>query len=125
MFDRTGHHRRSGTAIVEFAFVVPIIFTLVLGLLEWGRFETLRQASSTAAFNAARLGTIPGATSTDMQQRAEEVLDTYLVQGAIVSSAVTPDSVTVTVQIPMNQNLWFLSQFFGNVTIEREFTLQI
>ena len=114
---------RRGTTAVEFSLVLPLLLTIVFGLLEWGRFEMCRQASSTAAFNAARLGAIPGSSSADAEARAAAILDNYFINGASVTANLTSDGATVLVSVPMDQNSLALMRFFGNVTIEREFTL--
>ena len=116
-------NNRRGTTAVEFSLVLPLLLTIVFGLLEWGRFEMCRQASSTAAFNAARLGAIPGSSSADAEARAAAILDNYFINGASVTANLTSDGATVLVSVPMDQNSLALMRFFGNVTIEREFTL--
>ena len=84
-------NNRRGTTAVEFSLVLPLLLTIVFGLLEWGRFEMCRQASSTAAFNAARLGAIPGSSSADAEARAAAILDNYFINGASVTANLTSD----------------------------------
>ena len=119
---RSGNGRKGATTI-EFALVVPIIFTLVLGLMEWGRFEMIRQVSSTAAFNAARQGSLPGAVSTEVEERVDSILAVYFISGATTTATLSENETTVRVSIPVNENSLVLLRFFGNMTIEREFTL--
>ena len=114
---------RLGATTVEFALVFPLLILIVFGLLEWGRFEMCRQVSSTAAFNAARLGSIPGSTSAEVEARAAEILDIYFINGATVTANLTEETSTVQIGVPMNQNSIALLRFFGDVTIQREFTL--
>jgi Flp pilus assembly protein TadG len=47
--------RRRGVAVVEFAFVAPLLFILLLGLWEVGRLIQLQQTLSNAAREGARI----------------------------------------------------------------------
>ena len=114
---------RKGATAVEFALVLPISFAIVLGLMEWGRFEMVRQVTSTAAFNGSRLGSIPGATDVDVEARVNDILGVYFVTGATVTSTFSIEETTVLVQVPMDQNSFFLKHLFGSLTLEREFTI--
>ena len=75
---------RRGIATVEFALVVPLVFLVVLGLCEWCRFEMIRQVTSTATFNAARLASIPGATEAEIETKVNTTLGIYYVQGGAI-----------------------------------------
>ncbi len=120
--NRRGTNRR-GTTSVEFAIVAPIIFLLVFGMMEWSRVEMIRQVSSTAAFSAARLGTIPGTTTAEMEQRVEDILDIYSIEASTVTATISGGESDVDIQILMSQNSWFLKRFFGDAAIERSFML--
>ena len=113
---------RTGATALEFALVAPAIFILVFGLMEWSRFEMIRQVSSTAAFSAARVGTLPGATVAEMEQQVDDVLAVYAITNATRSGSRTDDQATVSVSIPMAQNSWFIKNLFGSAAIERDFT---
>ena len=103
--------------------VAPLIFILVFGLMEWSRMEMIRQATSTAAFNAARMGTIPGVTTTDVRDRAQRILDVYMVNTSNITATITDAKSTVSVTVPMNENSWFLKKIYGDLTIGRDFTI--
>lgn len=118
-------HRRKGAVSVEFALVVPIVLLVVFGLIEWGRFEMIRQVTSTATFNAARTGTIMGATDVDVETEVNNILAIYFVTGATTTTTFSGDHVTVNVQVPIGRNAFFLSKFFGSATVEREFTVAL
>jgi len=123
-FRRFRNNRRRGLVAVEVAMVAPFVFILVFGLMEWARAEMIRQATSTAAFNAARLGTVPGTTTTEVEDKAAAFLDVYFVSNATIVATITEDESTISVSVPMADNSWFLKQFFGNLTIHRDFTLR-
>ena len=119
------NRNRTGTSAVEFALVAPAIIILVFGLMEWSRFEMIRQVSSTAAFAAARVGTLPGATETDMEQRVDAILSVYAISQATRVGSLTADEANISISIPMADNSWFLKKLFGNATIQRDFTLKL
>ncbi len=115
---------RNGATAVEFALIAPAIFLLVMGLMEWARFEMIRQVSSTAAFSAARVGTLPGATTSDVEDRVDQILDVYSITQATRTATINNDEAIVSIQIPMASNSWFLKKYFGSAVIQRSFTLK-
>jgi Flp pilus assembly protein TadG len=115
---------RTGASAMEFALVAPAIIILVLGLMEWSRFEMIRQVSSTAAFAAARVGTLPGATESDMEQHVDSVLSVYAISQATRVGTLTADEANISISVPMANNSWFIKKLFGNAVIQRDFTLK-
>ena len=57
---------RSGSAAVEFAFVMPILLTLMLGVWEFGRLIEAQQIISNAAREGSRLASAGFKTATDV-----------------------------------------------------------
>ena len=114
---------RKGSVAVEFAIVVPLVFLLVLGLVEWGRFEMIRQVTLTAAFNAARMGSLQGTTESDVEDKVDSILAVYRVTGATTTTTFSDDLVTVNVEVPVGPNAFFLNRFFGDAILEREYQL--
>lgn len=53
----------AGTAAVEFALVLPILITLVLGIVEYGRLYNLQISLSNAAREAARTMVVTGSAT--------------------------------------------------------------
>src|SRR6266545_6445140 len=49
-----------GTAAVEFALVLPLLLTLVLGAIDWGWLFYLQQVVANGAREAARAGSLEG-----------------------------------------------------------------
>ena len=78
--------KRSGTALVEFALVSPLLLLLLAGALDYGM--ALRTATSVAA--AARAGAQYGSLS------ASNVADTAGIRAAAVNAAPDVKSLTVT-----------------------------
>lgn len=53
---RKRQNRRRGVEIIELAIVLPVIFMLVLGIIEFGRAFQMAQLLTSAAREGARLG---------------------------------------------------------------------
>ncbi len=117
---------RSGTTTVEFALVVPIIFTMFLGAIELTRMNFIRQTAANAAYEGARKAIVPGNTASDAQTEALRLLTTLGVRnGAVVAVASASNRVTVTVTIPINQNSWGLSRFTRNLNVIQSCSLTL
>ena len=119
---RIARHTRTGAAAVEFAIVAPIFFVLVLGSLEFGRLNIIRHTADQAAYEAARNAMVPGATTAEARQAANRMLRIVGARGAQVTidpTVLTPDTeeITVTIEVPMNQNGWLTPRFTKNKTI--------
>ncbi|MDA7950077.1 MAG: pilus assembly protein [Pirellulaceae bacterium] len=80
--------RRSGTAIVETAFVLPVLLTFLFGIFTFGHMQMVANLVQNACRTAAREGAADGMTTEEVRQRVLE----------IVSSAVDSDMVTVDVR---------------------------
>jgi Flp pilus assembly protein TadG len=109
---------RRGVAAVEFAFVAPVFFLMILGMIEIGRGVMVQQIITNASREGARLAVLPGATTTDVETRVENILTGAGVHGATVDiyngagQTTTPenvgfgDVVNVTVSVPFNKVSW-------------------
>lgn len=85
--------RRSGSAIVETAFVVPIFLSLVLGIAEFGRAIMVANLLTGAAREGARLAVIKGVTAQEVKdaviQQTQQTLGITLTSSDVVVT-VTP-----------------------------------
>jgi Flp pilus assembly protein TadG len=61
---RRGTGRRWAASVVEFAFVAPIFFLLLLGVFEYGRFLLTLQLLNNAAREGARYAAVNTTTAT-------------------------------------------------------------
>ena len=68
------HENRRGTAVVEMALVLPIFFTVVLGIIEFGRAMMVAQILTNAARLGAREAIIDGATETEVKSTITDFL---------------------------------------------------
>ena len=89
----------SGTALIEFAFVLPILLVLAMGMLDFGRAFHMKSLLDQAAREGARVAVV---TSPDVDIVESRVGD-VLASGGIAPTSVTVDGpdaaqmVTVTV----------------------------
>jgi len=60
----TGRHRSRGQALVEFTLVAPMLFLLILGTIEAGRFIFFYEVMNNATREGARYAIVHGADST-------------------------------------------------------------
>jgi Flp pilus assembly protein TadG len=120
--------QRGGTACVEFAVVLPILLTFVLGVLEIGRYvevyqvinaaarEGARQASTGQMTNAQVINVVTGcikAAGLPTTQLTVTVSD-LTNPGTDVSQATILDNLQVTVSIPYSNVRWITTYFFTN-----------
>ncbi len=116
--------RRRGAAAVEFAFVAPVFFLLVFGMIEFGRMVMVQQVITNASREGARLGVLDGTTQTEI----EDIVDNYLASARIrgapvptikvngvvenISNAAYGDRIEVTVSVPFDEVSWLPSPMF-------------
>lgn len=110
---------RTAAAVVEFAFVAPLLVMLTFGMLELGRVVMVKQLLINASREGARLAVLPAST-------AEQVIDhvtTDLANSSIngVSVTVDPPSlasapagspVTVSVSVSASSVSWIPKPMF-------------
>lgn len=126
---RRGRSTRRGAAAVEFAIVAPVFFILVIAAFEFGRINVIRHTADNAAYEAARRSMVPGATAAEATAEAQRILRIVGTRGAKVSvnpATLGPDvdKITVTVDVPMNQNGWITPRFTRTTTIRATSTLR-
>jgi Flp pilus assembly protein TadG len=134
----TGRPARRGTATVEFAVIAPIFMTMILGVIEFGRALMVLETLNNVARSGARAGSLSGNASSDITSAVTSALTdsginnptvNIKVNGQAVdaSSAVSGDSVSVSVSVPYTQVSWLPNSIFlgnatltGNVVMRRE-----
>ena len=115
--------RRPAAAVVEFAFVAPLLILLLLGMIEFGRAMMALELLNNAARNGCRLAVVNGSTNDQVTQAVTSTLNNTSVSGATptilvngsqadVSSASTGDTITVTVSVPADTISWLPTSFF-------------
>jgi len=119
---------RQGAALVEFALVLPVMFLFFAAMVEFTRVLMLQHTADTAAYEAARAAMVPGATSLEAEQEADELLSAAGLKGAstfVDPLTITQETpfVTVRVEVPVAPNSWITSQFFQDASVQSEVTL--
>ena len=89
---------RTGATTVEFAIVVPLVFLFFFAAYEFSRMSMVRHTVEMAAYEGARRGIVPGATSEDAVNRANEVLAAIGTRDATIT--VTPNPITAQTSAP-------------------------
>ncbi len=117
---------RRGAAAVEFAFVAPVFFLVVLGVIEFTRAMMVEELLTNAAHEGARAGVLDGAQESDVDNAVNRYLSAAGISGA--TTAVSPNppssanygqSVQVTVTIPYKSVSWLpVPQYLGSATLE-------
>jgi Flp pilus assembly protein TadG len=120
---------RRGVTSVEFALCCPILFMFTFGSLEFSRVNMIRQTVENAVYEGCRRGIVPGATSADVTDATQFVLNTVSASDAqitVVPTVITKDTanVNVSVVVPVNANTWVPSFFFKNRQISGELTMR-
>lgn len=104
---RLNRRRRTAATTVEFAFVVPIIFTVFLGAVETTNLNFLRNMSNDVAFHVAREAIVPGADISALEAEAVNSLANAGISDPVFATVITPDNqLLVEVTIPVYQNSW-------------------
>ncbi len=119
---------RRGAFTVEFAFCCGIFFTIMMAGIEFARFMYARHSVDQAAYEGARVGIIPGATTEEVELTARRILNATGIRGATVM--ITPeqfDDQTATVNVRIRcdyaDNSWIGPIFLGGAVIESNLTL--
>jgi Flp pilus assembly protein TadG len=117
--------RRSAAATVEFAVVAPVLFAVVLGVIEFGRAMMVMELLNNAARTGARAGVLAGSSDSDVQTAVDGVMTGTGVSGyhytvkvngntANANTATTGDSISVTVYVSADSVSWLpVSKFLG------------
>lgn len=120
---------RRGATTVEFAIVAPIFFLLMLASFEFSRLNVIRHTADNAAYEAARHAMVPGATASEAVTKANTILRTIGARGARVT--INPrtlgpdvDTVSVRVDVPLDQNGWVVPRFTSGSTLTAESVLR-
>lgn len=96
-------HRKSsrrGSAVVEFAMVMPVLFVLIYGSIEASNLLYLQQAITETAYDGALRASRPGATDEDVQAEIESLLESRGITPALIEVG---DSVHLIEDVPAGE----------------------
>lgn len=130
---------RRATALVEFAVLLPVLFLVLFGIVEYGQFLFAEQSVVLAAREACRIAVLPGTTKEQAIARAANVLtEAGIDQFTITfdpdppSTAVNGAPVRVEVEAEFDQVSWLGVPMFlqgtklrGAATMRREWSEQL
>jgi Flp pilus assembly protein TadG len=108
--------QRRGAALVEFAFVLPVLLLFFTGSIELFRLNQYRHAADQAAYEACRKIIVPGATKEEAEAEALKVLKILGIKkvNVEINPAViteTTPQVSVKISIPAQGNSLAMSAF--------------
>jgi Flp pilus assembly protein TadG len=120
---------RQGAVLVEFALCAPILFFFFFTAFEFSRVNMIRQSIENAAYEGSRRGIVPGATAEDCEDAAQVVLNSISARFAnidVTPSVIQPDTneVTVSIDVPINENSWVAPFFFKDMTVSTSMTMR-
>jgi len=126
---RRRRDRRCGATAVEFAISAPVFIVFLMASFEFGWFNVIRHTADNAAYEAARIAMVPGATADEATAKANSLLNVVGARAAsvvVTPSTITTDTdhVTVTIEVPMNNNGVILPRFTRNKSIVASSTLR-
>ena len=118
---RRGCFRARAAALVEFAVVLPLLLTILFGIIEYGWMFMVRQTLQNAAREGCRIAVLQTSTEpyTNVDTRIDQVLspaglDSYSTVMEHADGLTTCDE-TVTITIP-REDVSLLGGFFGDYT---------
>ena len=115
---------RRGSALTEFALVLPLLVLILFATVETCSMIHLQQALKVAAYEGARVSVIPGTTPTNVEATVKQILSDRRIAGGTVS--VTPSSyptekqgtfIRVTASAPAKGNSLVGAWFYGGRTL--------
>lgn len=117
-----------GAALVEFAFVLPIIMVFFYAMVELSRLMLLQHSVDTAAYEGARNAMVPGATSSDAITSAKQLLTAAKLTSAVITVEPTTIAestplITVRIELPVAENSWMPPFWFKSGKLVSEVTL--
>lgn len=112
--------------------VAPVLFLLILGIIEFGRAIMVQQALTNASREGARQAVLDTATTANVTAAVTNYLSGGSIDGTTVT--VSPDppnsagfgqTVSVTVSVPFNQVSWLPTPMFvGGRTLRATSTMR-
>ncbi len=119
---------RRGAFTVEFALCSGLFFMILLAGFEFSRFMYARHSVDQAAYEAARIGIVPGQSPAQVIARARQILNATGIRSATVN--VQPaafdgntETVTVSITAPYADSSWLRPVFLAATNLSATITL--
>jgi Flp pilus assembly protein TadG len=108
-------HKRRAAAVVEMAVVLPILLTILFGIIEFGWMFMVYNNMTNAAREGCRVAALEGSTETDINTRISKYmtlvgLTNY--QVTLLHATPTDPTETVTIKVPYG-SVSLLGGYFG------------
>jgi Flp pilus assembly protein TadG len=124
--------------VVEFAFVAPVFFLIVLGIFEFGRALMVNELLTEAARRGCRAGVIENTSSAAIQQAATDYLTSVGISTESVGVSVNDlpvnqvdaqsypayTEITVIVSVPVSNVTWVPPWFLSGLTLQGQYTMR-
>ena len=136
LLQRCTPHSR-GAAAVEMAFIAPVFFLLVFGLIEFSRMVMVQQALTNAARSGARKAALSTTqNSSDVDAAVRDYLSATIpnssnaeqcritVSPSTLSTATSGTDITITVEVTYSDISWFPATFLGNSVVKGQATME-
>lgn len=112
-----GSTRARAAAVVEFAVVLPLLLTILFGIIEYGWVFMVRQTLQAAAREGARLAVLQTSVEpyTEVISRVSEVMGPTGLTGYVIAMTHATNAnpiETVTITVPYN-DVSLMGGFFG------------
>ena len=114
LIKRNNTHRRAA-AVVEMAVVLPILLTILFGIIEFGWTFVVYQSITNAAREGCRVAVLEGSTDDDINSRIDQYMNLIGLQDYTVDlEHATEDdpTETVIVRVPY-ESVSLLGGYFG------------
>jgi Flp pilus assembly protein TadG len=120
---------RQGMVTVEFALCASIFFMFIFGMLELTRYIYMQHSVQMVAYEAARAGVVPGATVSDVQTRAANLMaatgiNVYTMNVTPTNINTLTENVSVTIHCNFADNSWVPPFFITSQQLASTITLQ-
>jgi Flp pilus assembly protein TadG len=135
---RTRGRKRMAAVLVEFAFVAPLMFMLMLATFEFGRTFMVMELLTEGARIGCRKAIVEGTSSQQIRDTVTSYLANLGINGDTVGVIVNDQSVnaveaanqpaytemTVQVTVPVTSITWVPNPFFTSGTLSGQFTMR-
>ena len=129
---RSDGRRRSGVAVVELAFCLPILVVLLIGTIEACVMLQLQQNLAVTAYEGARVGIMPGMDADTVNFQCQLILDDRNINGyTITLDPVDPQSMNlgdefkVTITADCSANAVVGGMFFNGKAISESVVMRV
>jgi len=120
--------QRAGATAVEFSLTLPVLLLFLFATFELGRGNMMLNTTEAAAYEAARIAIVPGATVAEAEEAALSVLATAGVDSSSITFvpanlSTASETVEVTIDVSYAENSLFVPNFLDNARFVRRCVL--